>query len=312
MIVVLVLSSLGLLLLPGCLRRAGRRLPPAEWAQLSVVVLGVGAVMFETALLLLGAPTVLRALGAPVLADICQRLLGSLVPGGPVAGWWAAGSAIAIPAIAGRGAWQAIRAHRALRIEPLLGRHHGLGRHELVVLPSQQVFAFSIAGRRSQVIVSEGLAGQLSPQELQAVLRHEVAHLERRHQRWLVLVTALEHGLVLLPLLRRSTAALRCALERWADEDAAGNSPEGRATLHAALVRVTNAMLAPGVAAFSAADTLLERLQAMERALPPPPLLQRWLVYVPLALIGGLTVMSLGLWLGDAHFVVATMGLCPA
>jgi len=312
MIVVLVLSSLGLLLLPGCLRRAGRRLPPAEWAQLNVVVLGVGAVMFETALLLLGAPTVLRALGAPVLADICQRLLGSLVPGGPVAGWWAAGSAIAIPVIAGRGARQAIRAHRVLRIEPLIGRHECLGRHELVVLPSQQVFAFSIAGRASQVIVSEGLAGQLSPQELQAVLRHEIAHLERRHQRWLVFVTALEHGLVLLPFLRKSTAALRCALERWADEEAAGDSSQGRATLQAALVRVTNAMLAPGAAAFTTADTLLERLQALERAFPRPRLLQRWLVYLPSLFIGGMTVLSLGLWLGDAHFVVATMGLCPA
>lgn len=312
MIVILVLSALGLLLLPGCLRRAGRRLPPAEWAQLNILVLGLGAVMFETVLILLGAPTVLRALGAPALADICLRMLGSLAPGGPVAGWWAAGSAIAIPLMAGRGGWQAKRAHRALQIEPLIGRHQVLGRHELVVLPSQQVFAFSIAGRRSQVIISDGLAGQLSPPELQAVLRHEVAHLEQRHQRWLVLITALEHGLVLLPLLRRSTAALRCALERWADEDAAGDSREGRATLQAALVRVTNAMLAPGVAAFTTADTLLERLQAMERSAPSPPLLQRWLVYVPSALIAALTVLSLGLWLGDARFVMATMGLCPA
>lgn len=319
MIIVLVLSSsLGLLGLPCLLRRLARRLPPAEWAQLSVVLLVFGAVAFETALVLAGAPTVLRALGVPALADICQRMLGDLVPGGSVVGWWAAGSALAIPLIGGHGALRAVRAHRVLRVESLLGRHERLGEHELVVLPSEQPFAFSLPAvarrSRSQVVVSERLVQELPPAELDAVLRHEVAHIEEHHQRYLVAIMTLEHGLVLLPFLRRSTAALRGALERWADERAAGPSPEGRATLRAALLHVTRAVVAPGVTAFtSSADTVLERLQAMEEdaAGSRRAWLQRWLVYVPALLLGVATIVSLGLWVGEAHVVLVTMGFCP-
>lgn len=324
MIIALVVSSLSLLGLPCLLRRLtlARRLPPAEWAQLSLALLVFGAVAFETALVLLGAPTVLRALGVPALADICQRMLGDLVPGGPVVGWWAAGSAVAIPLIGGRGALRAARAHRALHVESLIGRHEQFGEHELVVLPTNQLFAFSLTGdgraARSQVVVSERLVQELPPTELDAVLRHEAAHIEGRHQRYLVLITTLEHGLVLLPFLRRSTAALRGALERSADERAAGASPEGRAALRAALLHVTSAMVAPGatVTAFSSsADSVLERLQAMEEAPPAPgpcrASLRRGLVYLPAFLLGAATIVSLGLWLDQAHFVLATMGICP-
>lgn len=322
MIIVLAVSSLSLLGLPCVLRRLARRLPPAEWAQLNVVLLVFGAVTFETALVLLAAPTVLRALGVPALADLCQQMLGDLVPGGPVVGWWAAGSALAIPLIGGHGALRARRTQRGLHVESLIGRHEHLGEHELVVLPSDQVFAFSLTGsrrrqgRRSQVIVSERLVRELPPEELDTVLRHEIAHIEAHHQRYLILITTLEHGLVLLPFLRRSTATLRGALERWADERAAGADPEGRATLRAALLHVTRAMVAPPVAAFSSADTVLERMQAMEE---PPAVgsglvslwLQRALVYAPALLLGAVTVMSLGLWLDEAHLVLATMGFCP-
>src|SRR6266705_600755 len=157
MIVVLALSSLSLLSLPCLLRQLARGLAPAEWARLNVVLLVLGAVTFETALVLLGAPTVLRALGVPALADLCQRFLGDLAPGGFVVGWWAAGSAVAIPLIGGRGALQTMRTYRTLQVESLIGRHEQLGQHELVVLPSDRAFAFSLTGRRSQVIVSERL-----------------------------------------------------------------------------------------------------------------------------------------------------------
>lgn len=317
MIVVLAASSVGLLGLPCLLRRLARRLPPAEWAQLSVVLLVFGGVTFETALVLAGAPTVLRALGVPALADLCQRMLGDLVPGGSVVGWWAAGSAVAIPLIAGRGALRAVRTHRCLHVESLLGRHEQLGEHELVVLPSDQPFAFSLPATtrrsRAQVVVSERLVDELPPAELEAVLRHEVAHIEEHHPGYLIVIIMLEHGLVLLPFLRRSTAALRGALERWADERAAGASPGGRATVRAALLRITDAMVAPGVTAFtSSADTVLERVQAMEEVAGPRRAWpQRWLVYVPALLLGVATIVSLGLWLDEAHFVLATMGVCP-
>ena len=54
MTLVLLLSAIGALLLPALARSLGRRLPPAEWARLCVVLLAVGAAAVEVALLVIG------------------------------------------------------------------------------------------------------------------------------------------------------------------------------------------------------------------------------------------------------------------
>ena len=70
-----------------------------------------------------------------------------------------------------------------------------------------------------------------------------------------------------LPPMRRCTAELRLALERWADEDAAVRS--GRPIVRRALMSLLEPLLAaPAVPAFTTADTVVERIDALE--LPPP------------------------------------------
>lgn len=117
----------------------------------------------------------------------------------------------------------------------------------LVVVPSRRIFAYGIAGQPSQVVVSDGLVGTLANDEFAAVLRHEATHLRHHHERHLLLAGVIEHTLGLPPLVRRSVAVLRCALERWADEEAATSEAE-RATIRSALLRVTEAMVAGEVA----------------------------------------------------------------
>lgn len=308
---VLLLAGLCLLALPGAARRLGRRLAPAEWARLCVVALAAGAAVLELAVLLYASPTVLRAIGIPDLADVCERALGVLLPGGALLGWPAAVVAAALPLLIGAGAVRARRSQRAVHVEAWLGEHERFGGHALVVLPTDCVLAFCANGSTPQIVVSRGLVAALTPDELDAVLRHEAAHLEHRHQRFLLLASALEHGLAVLPFIRPSTAALRTALERWADEAAAGTSYASRAVLRRALLGVTTAMVSPAVAAFSAADTVAERLAALNDDAPRPSALRRAAAYAPGALFSATVLVTMGAWAGEASHLLAWTAHCP-
>jgi Zn-dependent protease with chaperone function len=308
---VLFLAGVSLLALPAMARRLGRRLAPDEWSRLCVVALVVGAAVLELSLILYAAPTVLRAAGVPELADVCERALGRLLPGRAALGWPAALAALAFPVVAGLGALRAHRSQSAVRVETCLGEHGEFCGHAFVVLPTDSVLAFCSNGPIPQIVVSRGLVAALSPKELDAVLRHEAAHLEYRHQRFLLVASALDHGLAVLPFIRTSTAALRTALERWADEAAAGTSCASRAVLRRALLGVTAAMMNPGVAAFSAAETVVERLNALGDDPPRPSALRRIAVYAPGVAISGTVVASLGAWAGQAGHVVAWVSHCP-
>lgn len=311
MAVVLLLGGLGLLALPGAARRLGRQFDPAEWARLSAALLLAGATVVWLSTALFAAPTVLRALGVPHLAQACERMLGPLAPGGPTVGWTALVLAAALPALAAVGIVRARREQRRFHIEPWLGEHERFGPHDLVVLPTDELLALSAAGCPSQIIVSKGLVDTLSPSELAAVLRHEAAHLEHRHQRFLVLTTALEHGFTVLPFVGRSTRALRAALERWADEAAAGEEGASRAVLRGALLGVTMALVNPALAAFAAAETVIERLDALDGDASRPSALRRVAVYLPAVAVSAAVLVALGAWAGDLRALIAMSGRCP-
>lgn len=57
----------------------------------------------------------------------------------------------------------------------------------------------SVSDASSQIIVSQGVVDALGPEQFEAVLRHEVAHLDHNHQRWLVLIAVIERAVAVLP-----------------------------------------------------------------------------------------------------------------
>src|SRR5581483_4745475 len=240
---VLLLAGVTLLALPGAARRLGQRLQPAEWARLSLISLVVGAVAAEAALVLMAAPTALRAAGVHMLAAACERVLRPLTPGGPGTAWASTAAAILVPALAAVGAVRARRTQRHSHIEPWLGRHASRGDHDLVVLPTATPLAVAVGGAHPQIVISEGLEEALSPGELEAVLRHEAAHLTHSHHRYLLCAGAVDQAFGWIPFARRSTKVLRVALERWADEAAAGTAPGPRAEVRSALLEVTRALV---------------------------------------------------------------------
>jgi hypothetical protein len=308
----LLLCGLGLLVIPACVRPVGRRLPPSEWAKACAALLASGAIVVEASLALQAAPTVLRAASLEGVADLCEHAIGPVAPGGAPLGIAAAVAATVVALLASRSLLVAHRRRRG-RMDPAIGRHAMVGGHDLVVLPSGEPVAFSTAGRPGQVVISDGLIAALSDDELVAVVRHEVAHIQHRHQRYLLLASAVERSLGLLPLVRRATAALRCAVERCADEEAAGGDAAGRASVHGALLRVAELVAVPEGAAFTTPGTVAERLEALT-ADPTDgvAVVRRMLVYAPAGLLLLVAVVLLGGVLVEHVTVLHLLaGLCP-
>jgi len=270
----LVAAGLLLLALPGRSVALGRRLAPADWARLAAGSMSTGFLALRVGLLATATPTLLRLAGGHDLAMACHELLRPVVPGGAITGVLSALALAVIQQRHSRALLAGRRARRALRVEPWLGQHHRRDDHDLVVIPSPTVCAYALDGRPPQIVVSEGLATTLTDDELAAVISHERCHVRCGHQRPLARATATEAALRPLRSVGRSATIVRLAVERWADEAAADHND--RSIVRSALGKVVATMLgeAPAaVPAFTGADTILERLSALDRT---PRTLLRW------------------------------------
>lgn len=104
-------------------------------------------------------------------------------------------------------------------------------------LDSPQPMAYSIAGRPSLVVATEGLRRSLPAQAVAAVLSHEQAHLRGKHHLLVGLAEALAVALPWLPLMRRSPALVRSLVEMSADASAARS--HGAETVRGALLAMS-------------------------------------------------------------------------
>lgn len=317
MAAILLLSALGLLAVPGLLRPLARRLPQAEWAGLCALLLAAGAIVLEVLVVLIATPTVMRAVGLQEIANLCQEALSQLIPGEALVGWAAFVVAATLPVLASREALRARRDRRIVRVavEPALGERRAHDGHALLIMPSDRLVAFSVPGPAPQVVISRRLADELTDSELTAVVHHELAHLRGRHHHFLLLASVVEGSLGLLRPVRHSTAALRAALERWADEQAALASAGGRASLRSALLRVATAMTGvdPRLASFLTAATVMERIEALQANTQACRVLPRRLsVYLPAVLLLLGAPVLIGGILGQAYVLHHLGGICPS
>ena len=185
---------------------------------------------------------------------------------------------------------------------------------EFVLLTDDRPHALSVpatSGRSNQVLLTTGLVKALTPHELDLVCAHEEAHLRHGHWRYLAPAVAIERGVWFWPPARASAQTLRVALERWADEVAAGDEQISRARLRSALVTVASEGEFSRLAAFSGLDGLIERLSAMSE----PTGATASVAWLPMLLLPGLAlggVASLAIaQLGHAAYCVLSMaGSC--
>lgn len=159
------------------------------------------------------------------------------------------------------------------------------------VVDSAQPLALSLAWPRPQILVSASVEQQLARVELQALVAHERAHLERRDGYWRLLLVV--SSAILLPHARdRLRAEWDLAVELCCDELAAQRTD--RLTVAAALLSFQRMLLrpsapAPLMYAFDGCDVALRvraLLQPGAYAPAPRVSLRLWaLAAVPLAFV---------------------------
>lgn len=309
----LLLLAVGLVMvgLPGALVRLGARVAPSEWCRAVVVCLRVGRFAIHAALAFATLPLVLQAAGAHEFAHACHR---SVTAGLPVPLGISGVSAVALVASLARSADARRRNAVALgrvRVEPWLGHHRVEDGVDVVTLPCADRLAYAVPGRPDQVVVSDGLLQALDHDEAAAVLRHERAHLRHRHHDALTLARDLEAWLGWLPPARTSVAALRLAVERWADEDAGSASATARPAVRRALLKTVALALGP-VPTFTDAWTIAARLDALAATPPAPSVPVRVAATGPMLALCALVLGALAACAVVAHEGIdGLLGHCP-
>lgn len=91
---------------------------------------------------------------------------------------------------------------------------------------------------RTRLLISTRIVRECTPGELEAVIRHEAAHVRRRDNLLRAAMRCLPDPLMLLPAGRELQAAWAAAAEEAADDEAAGPHGDARMELASALVRV--------------------------------------------------------------------------
>ncbi len=149
----------------------------------------------------------------------------------------------------------ALRHTQAARLighpEPALGA---------LLVDHEQPAAYCVGGPDPTVIMTTGALRALDPDQVEAVLAHERAHLARHHHRFLAIARIGRQMLPFIPLMRDTAAQVARLVEMHAD-DAATSDCGTRPLATALVVLATAASPAPALAA--AATDAVQRIQRL-------------------------------------------------
>ena len=207
----------GPLLLPFVSAPAARRLadalPPRAAAWLVGWSAAVLALCSTAALALLAGAGALRLPPVAALGHLVLPVVGDQVT---VPAACAAAALLTVVAVA------FVRTLRRHVVLPARARRaveeSGTAAGDLMVLDESGPDAYALPGRPGRIVVTAGMLRALDPDEREALLAHERAHLAGRHHLFLASVAL---ACACHPALRVLRAPMSYALERWADEAAA-------------------------------------------------------------------------------------------
>jgi hypothetical protein len=218
--------AVSLLVLPALTRRwAVRSEKPAMWARFVLVSLVAGATLLAAGLAHEALPLVLSLAGPEDLAAVCLRIGGHVIARMPFGGWLSVGLLAILLTGSIRGVIRARSRWDNLQ----------LGQNEIVILDTPQHLAVSVPGSPGQVLVSQSVVSELDAEQFDGLIRHEEAHLDLHHARFLLAGAAVDGAFGSVGPIHRGVTSLRLSLERWADEVAIGSSQSRRAALRGAL-----------------------------------------------------------------------------
>ncbi|GGC52482.1 M56 family metallopeptidase [Hoyosella rhizosphaerae] len=135
-----------------------------------------------------------------------------------------------------------------------------LTRADLRVLRHSEPLAYCLPGLRQRVVVSEGALDKLAPDELDAILAHERAHLRARHDLVLEAFTAVHAAFPRVVRSKSALGAVRLLIELLADD--AALRATGATPLARALVTCSSNATPDGAMAAGGIATLL-RIQRL-------------------------------------------------
>lgn len=300
----LIVMGVVFLAVPGALAARLGPVAPGRWARFCRASLTVGSGLVVTGLALWGVPALMHVVDGTGIGAFCDGAVHAL----PLGGVYIATAMLIVAGIVGAGLLRAanvaVRGLRDARIDPYIGRHRRVAEFDVVVVPSTRLLACAVTGPEPQIVLSDALIGQLEPEQVRAVVRHEMAHHRLRHRQYLVLASAIDRVLGWAPFVRSSTRSLREALEHWADEVSTAGSPQQVECLRSALTRIGAVDgTTPVRAAVGRRLGRLDRSHRAEDALAWPFYLGA--VVVSLAAVSALTLASVAQ-------LVAVFGHCPA
>jgi len=219
------------------------------------------------------------------LLDVCATNLRAdyATPGGRTTSVIALG---ALALIAARTIWgittalsQALRRRRRqLQILDLIA--HRDPKLDVLVIDHPTPAAFCLSGRDRQVVLTNTALTRLSPEEVDAVLAHERAHLHGRHHLLLALNRGLARAFPYVPLFTWGDEQVRRLVELAADATACRNH---RRTVIASAIRGLADTTTPTAAPAPRCDAIQLRLRRLTDRRTPLRLITHSALYALIA-----------------------------
>ena len=307
-----------LLVYAACAGTVGARmLGRARWpdrAPLLAIITYLAAAWSVVAALGLAGLTL--AVHATALGGGLSQLIGACVlrlrdayatPGGATAaglGLTLAAAVMARTALTAVTHLRAVRQHAVRHAQTARLVGHAEPALGAVLVDHEQPAAYCVAGPHPTVILTTAALQTLDPDQLDAVLAHERAHLASHHHRLLAIAKIGRQVLPFLPLMRDADTQITRLVEMHADDAATADRDAG--PLATALVVLAAAGPAPGLAA--AATDAVQRIQRLLRPAEPLSRVRRQLLRAGAAALA-LTPVLLAL---TPAIVALALGRVPA
>lgn len=271
------------------------RLGIAAWQALSAsvilaIVLGGTALMIPTGSLGQSLAELLEACGAAIRAQYDN-------PGGNVVG--AIGGLLALGIVGratyclAREVWVAAR-HRRRQLDTLALIGRQAPDLDALIVDHDSAAAYCLPGRGRQIVLTSAALAALDPDQLQAVLAHERAHLRGRHHLVLAGAQGMQRAFPTVACFRHAQRNVVRLVEMLADDQAGRRC--ARLTIAAALVALA-ASSVPSAALSAGGPTALARVQRLAAPARPLGLVR--------TTIGGLLVIA-------AFAIPVTVSVAPA
>lgn len=253
MSLLVIITGVALLSIPAVASTA--RLTPALKVRASCAAITFGFIVVGVGLAITASPLIIVWHDGEPIDGVAH-----LSPGGTWA--WAASAALGfLGAIVATGAVRSTlrrrrRIYLASSLVPaVLHNRHGV---TIRILPMERALALATPSPRPEIVVSQALHGHLTTEQFDAVVAHEAAHLQLRHDRKLLTLSLYNRVWGWLPGVEMVVADLRMEVEKWADQHAVDTG----ATTHRSLASAIGAVVSQTRSPFDTGD-LEQRVAAL-------------------------------------------------